>query len=786
MATESSATRDAADTTAHALSKLSFTLVFASILTVGIAMRILGAWFLRNSNNCDFGIICLMAKHMAEGVAFPVFFYGQAYMGSLEPLAGALFCKLLGFSGFAVCLGTALVAVALLPLVYIWGRSIGGRSVGFGAMAFCAIGPGGYFHYMSSPRGGYAVTLAFTVLILWLTANIASREHNHLRVSWRIYALLGLIAGLAWWSNQLIAPAFLAAALTYLLVLRHRAFRLRVLASIPGFMAGSLPFWWWNVTHHWGSFAMAESLQSGTFKQGWRLLYRERIHQLLDLTQAPATVSILVLVAVGAAFVFAIAHFLHRRSRDGAQEPVVQLGALLLYIVCFALVFSLSTFSRFNTPRYLLPLVPVMAVALSLPLSILARKISPFLAWLPLVGMLGWHSFQIPSFYSRANADGLWMKRVHHIDEWASQTGRTTFFGSFAAHGALNYATAERIAVADPRGERSPPTAERVEHADTVDVLGDYLSAAEFIQQSGGATEYRELEFLGLHYNLRPPTNGVRELPPAVIASITDGSGRNAGALTDANAATSWQYDASTNTWIEIRFTSPADVRRLRLCGLTLSPGLRVKVDVLYAGTDDWNTGIDALINTGYFWSGPRVFCRGLSERWDIALHTPPLSAIKVGFPADRRTKVVKMTELRLYEADERPLVPESDAINKLIRVLDSRREHIRRLYADRWVSNKVRLSRVGMINTIEEKSIYRGVDQDSSHPVVLDSGTALLVRHEDAPSMRRVLASAGASLRETSVGPWILFDADPAGPPLPSQMPRFVWAGFTMFRDGN
>ena len=55
-----------------------------------------------------------MARHMAALKEFPVFFYGQAYMGSLEPMASALMVRLLGSTGFAVTLGPVLFAAAAL------------------------------------------------------------------------------------------------------------------------------------------------------------------------------------------------------------------------------------------------------------------------------------------------------------------------------------------------------------------------------------------------------------------------------------------------------------------------------------------------------------------------------------------------------------------------------------------------------------------------------------------------------------------------------------------------
>ncbi|MBU4429254.1 MAG: hypothetical protein KKE37_07875, partial [Verrucomicrobia bacterium] len=57
--------------------------VLGALLVFGAAVRVFFAACFRFSMNSDYGIVALMAKHIVEGRDFPVFFYGQAYMGSL-------------------------------------------------------------------------------------------------------------------------------------------------------------------------------------------------------------------------------------------------------------------------------------------------------------------------------------------------------------------------------------------------------------------------------------------------------------------------------------------------------------------------------------------------------------------------------------------------------------------------------------------------------------------------------------------------------------------------------
>ena len=49
-------------------------IIFICLLLLGAIVRIYGAWELRHNLDPDSGVVALMAKHMAEGTDFPVFF----------------------------------------------------------------------------------------------------------------------------------------------------------------------------------------------------------------------------------------------------------------------------------------------------------------------------------------------------------------------------------------------------------------------------------------------------------------------------------------------------------------------------------------------------------------------------------------------------------------------------------------------------------------------------------------------------------------------------------------
>ena len=199
------------------------------LLVFGATMRILGAHWFAEVRTADNGIICLMVKHALEGKGMPVFFYGLPYMGCIEPLASLMFCKLFGLSGLMVNMGTAIMGILLLPVVYLWGRDAAGRGAGLAALAFCVIGPEYYFQFESWADGGYASIVLLSAVLVWY--GVRSLEAFRARGSlspWRV-AILAFLVGVGWWQSPLLISAYLTVGILYLTVLRTRLFSLQIL-----------------------------------------------------------------------------------------------------------------------------------------------------------------------------------------------------------------------------------------------------------------------------------------------------------------------------------------------------------------------------------------------------------------------------------------------------------------------------------------------------------------------------------------------------------------------------
>src|SRR6266704_6805658 len=99
-------------------SVLGVLIAIALATAIRVALISLG-WQTTNSDEDTMG---LMALHIAYRGEFPVFFYGQNYMGALEAYIGALLFHLLGPSLFSLRLGLVFLFDLFLLVMYLLAR----------------------------------------------------------------------------------------------------------------------------------------------------------------------------------------------------------------------------------------------------------------------------------------------------------------------------------------------------------------------------------------------------------------------------------------------------------------------------------------------------------------------------------------------------------------------------------------------------------------------------------------------------------------------------------------
>ncbi len=317
------------------------------------------------SFHSDEAVVGLMARHINQGLPIPTFFYGQFYMGSLDALLVSVAFRLFGESVLSIRLTqSALYLLIIISGVLLARRLSGRRWIAVATGLLLAIPPVLLTLYTTMTLGGYSETLLFGNLIL-LSGHALTHEHADSRWRW---ALLGLITGLGWWTNALIAVYALPVVLYGLTQFSIRRWPGYALAGLM-FLIGGAPWWFYNLTHNWE--ALRWLLSGSQNNNGLTFSLGERALGFVFIG-LPAAMGIRypwaqplwagkVSIVIVFLYVFALAYALSAAIRQATGERY-----LMIMVFCFTLVFVGSAFGADATGRYLLPLIVPLSILLAM------------------------------------------------------------------------------------------------------------------------------------------------------------------------------------------------------------------------------------------------------------------------------------------------------------------------------------------------------------------------------------------------------------------------------------
>lgn len=321
--------------------------------------------------DADEAIVGLMALHISEGASWPVFYYGQHYMGSLEPLlVGGLFW-LFGPSVHSLVVVPLFFSVLLIPLTYLLARSITGRLGALVAALCMALPPTGLVIWSAKARGGFVEVIFLGALALWLTTRwLRSSRPSHVRTFF-----IGLTLGIGWWVNNQVVFFMLPIAFcmagrlwwcpgSLRFIARVRLVLAHGLTGTLAFLVGGLPYWWYNISQGFPSLAMLTPARTTSVQDHFLGLFSTAIPILLGAKrfwQAEDVFPFATSLAYAIIAISVITYVVARGRqliellvlRPDAERPVELFS---LCVVATLAIFSLSSFGwLFEAPRYLLP-----------------------------------------------------------------------------------------------------------------------------------------------------------------------------------------------------------------------------------------------------------------------------------------------------------------------------------------------------------------------------------------------------------------------------------------------
>ena len=775
------------------LRRLADALACAALLA-GLAMRVWGAWAARCLTEPDPTVVALMARHMAALKEFPIFFYGQSYMGSLEPMASALMVRWLGSTGFAVNLGPVLFAAAALFFLWRWARDAAGPWSGLAVALASLCGPSVFFQFQMAPRGGYMVALWVDALALFAASRMAARLRAGEPVGLGRFVALGALAGVGLWSNMIVVPALAVAALLLAHGMRWQFVRhgAKLAAGVAGTFLGALPWLIYNMRHEWVSMQMSqisghEPLRAALVHswQRFLLLHDDGKTALGGHLPLLLAAGMLALAAMGGWAIWV------RRKEALLRENYARFSALL-YCGLFALVFVTSGFTRTPTARYWVPIVPGLAMLVAAACAAPGSRIRRGAAWGLLAG-LTWVQVGLCVAAVRpaaARAESC-LAAFRELGAALDSIGADGLLAPLQLY-SLNFANNERVPVSNGKQKFYEPILRAVELADFPAYASDYFGIESFLRQRGAEWESIDVAGRRLFWSVRVPTAADREMSPEAIVALHDDLGTDQqGTLEDRNVDTWWSPGAADASALEWTLAEP---RAIRSIYFLFAHGMaddafvfarRIRIEAKRGG--EWQTVLEGDPIVPLEVSGPRIYFPSGLARMEYRIGGGAAEAVRVSF-LDTRAQAGRvgwrLAEAALCESDPDCSLPpmEPAAVDELGRWLRTN-EPDSIVHAPRWVSNQ--LLKRGWVSRERLAGLSARVfppvhGMPGEGRVAADRANVFLVESRHRKATVATLASQCSVFREEPIGPWIAFSVgaeswDEAVWGLP---PAILWTG--------
>jgi len=502
----------------------------------------------------DDAILLLMGRHLLRG-ELATTLWNQPYNGALDAYLLAPLLALLPHHG-AYRLYQLACAAALVLLVFLLARHLGGRAAGWAGALLAACGTP-YMALMTAtgPPPNFLMPLVTGFPLLLAFAALDRGEVSHAR---RVVFVGGLVCGLAVWNSSLAIPAFAGMAAGLLLAgLRPSPAGAAVFAA--GGALGAAPLALARLIGASGAKVVTASSAVTAIRPRWlwwqgAVDLGQALVGLLGL-QVPLVVDGKERVVLPAAIVAVLATGLVLALAAGSATrralPLVGWAAAL------AGAFWLSRRTNANELRYLYGLnAPLLALAgVGVARAWRARRVAGVALALALVLPWAWGTHvQVAAWRDPAHAERVWeVPSLAPVLAALRSAGARSAYASLQFAGRLTLETGGELIGSQAWNERIP--GDPLRFRDEVDldpapawVLSTRFSKGmpraggfrELVRAAGGRFEEREAGGFVVFDGFRPPYDESRPVPAEAITLATmagEAVGREA---LDRDPGTSW------------------------------------------------------------------------------------------------------------------------------------------------------------------------------------------------------------------------------------------------------
>jgi len=626
-----------------------------------------------------------MGLHILKGEP-QLFFWGQPYMGALEAyLAGFLF-HLFGPTTFILRLTDILVCTFMLFLVNRLGTLVGGWAVGLLAAIYWALSP----LYLSEvgllATGGHIEACAAGAFVLFGICWLAFKP---LKNPVTLAFLIGLMAGLGWWSSLLSVPFLLAGAIGLSLA-RPRLLLNRIpWMGLAGFLIGSSPFWLWQYLHDFSTFDFFEGHGVGIFNQLPSRIYTVLRFSLFQsllgdwwdghsvLPSVPSflawTVFILIYVPAFSISLIAIFQWLRRiiSLRNPFQGPKDLVSATFWIMV---LAFSTSEQGANGSLRYSLSLYVPFTILVAIWLS----KIFQFRKAAGSSVLVGLLCFNLFLHFLYLNEFKNWPYRpIDNLIQALKDHGIRYAYADNRISQVLTFESQGKIICADYYGRRNYNYLRTVDAAPAKEIAivthqrvgGPYPETmAVVLRLLGGSYKREEVGPYVFWYDFKEPATNFKPLPPLDWRITASQEQDQVELIKDRDLLSAWKILKRAGDYLSVDLGRPKRLARISFLsgpfesGLPSGFKLEISLDRKKWELISEVSANDMLPGLNWYQGHPRL---DQTSRFQISF-SPRLARFvrltNLTTPEDRNESWT-IAELFIYEASETPIRPSGKAL---------------------------------------------------------------------------------------------------------------------------
>jgi len=769
--------------------KLFFLILLIAILVRGLTLLTPELW----SDETNVG---LMSLRVMNG-EFPVFFYGQAFMGSLEAyLAGALFL-LTGATPFALELLPVLLSLIFLFLLFVLARNYFGSLVARYSILLLALPPLFFLRWVHEARPHYPLTLVFGTLLLLLSHQVIYRKSSPSKKT-LLYLTMGVIGGVGWWTNYLIITFILPVAFFLFLDNKKIVFSLNCFFSLFFFVIGSSPLWVYNVTHHFpiagitnpGALANLLPYLKDFFTNAFPIL----LGFLPPLTENKG--DLIGYLIIGPIYLLAFFYYLFIFRKNLRSASTLGLnrdfsGDLLIHVFLLNLFLHLATNygSRLsdNDQKYFLPFYVCFPVFVSLFLAnlnkkqaVLSRLLLALILISNLIGLVrhdGWTVLNVGKYKTYQDQQASEDRLIRFL----TQNRYDRFYYGVPGK-TLTFKSKEALIASDLYQEGYPKYADQVDSSRRLAYLsqGESEVFEDNIKAIGGSfKKIKAGDGYLLYTAFHPPAESFQPIPRHLWTGTSDLYPMDVKNAFDGDIATGWgtRGPQKQGTYFLIDLGKVATVGKIAYI-----PANYREVPVGYEVSlsldgRTWQTVSKVPEYHGpTFWSGPNPLTKVRQGRIETVFPAQPCRFVKISLLQDSNGNAWSINELFLFSPDDHskkgasPIPTEGD-ITQLLNFFQEQGIHF--VYADHWLSAEIRVKSGWKIQT-PPSNLFTGENgeddppADTFTPARLDRGVALAVKQEDK-ELEHLLGECRQAYRQTMIGPLVIYyDFPGSSPPRP------------------